>query len=388
MEIKVPTLGESVSEATVAQWLQKEGDVVAVDTPLVELETEKITIEVYAPSAGKITKIYVRAGDAVKVGTSLGVLDTTVQDIAVPLSADPTSTLVSSTPIPRATTPCIEDGPILSPAEKKLSDETGLDTHTLCGTGKDGRITKDDVLFGMRSTSNAAPREERVRMTRLRKRIAQRLKDSQNTAAMLTTFNEVDMSAVVEMRSQYKDGFKKRYGVKLGFMSFFTKAAIQALREVPSVNAAIDGEDIVYKNYYNICIAVGTDQGLVVPVVRAADKMDFSDIERTLIEMATKTRNGNLTVDDMSGGTFTISNGGVYGSLMSTPILNPPQSGILGLHKIDKRPCVVGESIEIRPMMYLALTYDHRVIDGKEAVTFLVRVKELIENPSRILLNI
>lgn len=395
MDIKVPTLGESITEATVARWLKKEGDVVAVDTPLVELETDKITIEVNAASAGKITKIVVHEGENIEVGAILGVLDINVTDVptegkaAEAVSAAPAgSSMQGPSVVPKK--PLDASAPIMSPAAKKIAEERQVDVGHLSGTGKDGRITKEDVLFGSVASLEkpSGPREERVRMTRLRQRIAERLKESQQTAAMLTTFNEVDMSAVMAMRNKYKDSFEKRYGVKLGFMSFFTKAAIQALREVPSVNAEIDGADIIYKNYYNISVAVGTEQGLVVPVLHGAETMGFSEIEEALMHMSQKARNGKLTVEDMSGGTFTISNGGVYGSLMSTPILNPPQSGILGLHKIEKRPHVVGDVIEIRPMMYLALTYDHRIIDGKEAVTFLVRVKEFIENPERLLLNI
>ena len=397
-EIFVPALGESVTEATIASWFKKPGDAVKADEPLVELETDKVTLEVPAPAAGTLSEIVAREGDTVDVGALLGV----IAEGAVP------------TPAPakkEAATPAGASGDqTLSPAVRKLVDENNIDPTTVSGSGKDGRLTKGDVLEHMEGGDTPAPsspsaptspgavptgavlhegpREERVRMTRLRKTIARRLKDAQNTAAMLTTFNEVDMTAVMATRAQYKDMFLKKHGVKLGFMSFFTKAVCQALFDVPSVNAEIDGDDIVYKNHYDIGVAVGTDRGLVVPVLRNADRLSLAGIEKGINELGSKARDGKLSMEDMMGGTFTISNGGIYGSLMSTPILNAPQSGILGMHNIVQRPMVVGGEIKARPMMYLALSYDHRIVDGKEAVTFLVRVKESLEDPQRMILDL
>jgi 2-oxoglutarate dehydrogenase E2 component (dihydrolipoamide succinyltransferase) len=416
-EIRVPQLGESVTEATIAKWFKSEGEAVKVDEPLVELETDKVTVEVPSPSAGVLAAIDAKPGSTVNVGALLGAVDDAgTATVAPPKAAPPPQAKPSEPPKP-AETP-------QSPAVRKLVEENKLDTGNMTGTGKDGRLTKGDVLEQLAKPaaqsivvptappphqpvqtpmppSVAAPaqaktpsapadsaREERVRMSRLRQTIARRLKDAQNTAAMLTTFNEVDMSEVMALRNQYKDVFEKKHGVKLGFMSFFVKAVIQALKEIPAVNAEIDGEDIVYKNYYHIGVAVGTDKGLVVPVIRDTDKMSFATIEKTIADFGKRARDGQLQIADMQGGTFTISNGGVYGSLMSTPILNAPQSGILGMHKIQERPMVVNGQIVARPMMYLALSYDHRIVDGKEAVTFLVRVKEGLEDPQRALLDL
>ena len=400
-EIKVPALGESVTEATVAKWFKKPGDAVAVDEPLVELETDKVTVEVPAPAAGALSSIAAEEGSDVEVGALLGILDegaagaTTVPAKEEAPAKEETKAAPAPAPAPKpepapkptpAATPAAT-----SPAARKIMEEKGVDRGSVQGTGPAGRITKSDA-----QNSGAAqypprvdgPREERVPMTRLRKRVAERLKEAQNTAAMLTTFNEVDMGAVMEMRNKYKAGFEKRHGVKLGFMSFFAKACVTALREFPAVNAEIDGTDIVYKNYYDIGIAVGTPQGLVVPVVRDCDALDFSGIEQTINDYGLRAREGRLTMDELTGGTFTITNGGVFGSLQSTPILNTPQSGILGMHKIQQRAMVMADgSIEARPMMYLALSYDHRIIDGREAVQFLVRVKECVEDPERIMID-
>jgi 2-oxoglutarate dehydrogenase E2 component (dihydrolipoamide succinyltransferase) len=402
-DIKVPTLGESVSEATVAKWFKQVGDSVAADESLVELETDKVTIEVPAPAAGVLSAISAKVGDTVNVGAVLGEIGegsgTPAKKPEAKAAAAPTPTVA---PKPEAGPAPIQPaagnkGDVASPAASKLIAENNL--SNVPGTGKDGRVTKGDVLQTLASPPPAAapaprapraedPREERVRMTRLRKRIAERLKEAQNTAAMLTTFNEVDMTALNAARAQYKDGFEKKHGVKLGFMSFFVKACVTALKEWPAVNAEIDGDELVYKNFYDIGVAVGTPNGLVVPVVRDCDKLSFAEVEKTIGEYGKKARDGKLSMEDMTGGTFTISNGGVYGSLMSTPILNPPQSGILGMHKTQMRPVVMPDGkIEARPMMYLALSYDHRVIDGREAVSFLVRVKECIEDPQRILLD-
>lgn len=403
-EIKVPTLGESVSEATVAQWLKKEGDAVEADEPIVELETDKVTLEVNAPQAGVISKIVAGEGDNVEVGAILGEIGegSAANDTAAPKKA-PVEEKKESAPAPAAKQ-SEDDSDKLSPAVRKLVEEHNVDVSKITGTGKDGRLTKGDVLAfiegGAQSASAPAPavkaeprdigpREERVRMTRLRQRISQRLKEAQNTAAILTTFNEVDMGAVMDLRKEYKDHFEKKHGVKLGFMSFFTKAAVNALKEIPAVNAEIDGDDIIYKNFYDIGMAVSTPQGLVVPVIRDCDSKSMAQIEKDIMEMGVKAREGKIEMDDMMGGTFTITNGGVFGSLVSTPILNTPQSGILGMHKIQQRPMVMADgSIEARPMMYIALSYDHRIIDGKEAVTFLVRIKEAIEDPQRLLLDI
>jgi len=393
-EIRVPTLGESVTEATVATWFKQPGDAVAVDEMLCELETDKVTVEVPSPVAGVMTKIIAAEGDTVNVGALLAELEEGAAASAAPAAKE---TAAAAMPAPVAKSNDVED----APSAKKLMAEKGLTSEQVTGSGRDGRVMKEDVLKAATPASapvaatprapvaaDDAVREERVRMTRLRQTIARRLKDAQNTAAMLTTYNEVDMSAVMGLRNEYKDLFLKKHGVKLGFMSFFTKACIHALKEVPEVNAEIDGTDLVYKNYVHMGVAVGTPTGLVVPVVRDADRMSFAAIEKSIAEMGVRARDGKLSMAEMQGGTFTISNGGVYGSLMSSPILNPPQSGILGMHKIQDRPMVVKGEIVIRPMMYLALSYDHRVVDGKGAVTFLVRVKEALEDPRRLLMDL
>ena len=407
MEIKVPTLGESVVEATVAKWFKAVGDAVAVDDPLVELETDKVTVEVNAQVAGTLSEIVAAEGADVEVGALLG----TIADGAAAAAPKP-APAPDPQPAPQ-TQPAA--APALSPAVRKIVHEHGLDAAQIPATGKDGRLTKGDVLAFVDSQAApapapaaaaepaaapapasgahypprpAGPREERVRMTRLRRRVAERLKEAQNTAAMLTTFNEVDMTAVMEIRARYRDAFEKKHGVRVGFMSFFVKACVVALREFPAVNGEIDGDDIVYKNHYDIGVAVGSPQGLVVPVVRDTDALSFADIEKTIADFSRRARDGKLSLDDLQGGTFTITNGGVFGSLLSTPILNPPQSGILGMHKIQKRPMVTADdSIAARPMMYLALSYDHRIVDGREAVSFLVRVKDCIEDPQRIMLD-
>jgi len=405
-EIKVPALGESVNEATVARWLKKLGDTVAVDDPLVELETDKVTLEVNAAAAGTLSEIVVPEGANVAVGAVLGRIGEGAANAAAkpqPASAAKPAEIkatAAAAPLAAGSVAVLDRS---GPAVRKLVEENKLDPAGIAATGKDGRITKGDVLTRLERGAPAAPsapapapraarelgpREERVRMTRLRRRIAERLKEAQNNAAMLTTFNEADMSEVMALRERYRDSFEKKYGVKLGFMSLFVKACIVGLKEIPAVNAEIAGEDIIYKNHYDIGVAVGTEQGLVVPVVRDADQLNFAEIEKKIAEYGRRARDGKLTLDELSGGTFTISNGGIYGSLMSTPILNLPQSGILGMHKIQKRPMVVGDKIEARPMMYLALSYDHRVVDGREAVTFLVRVKECIENPERMLFDV
>jgi 2-oxoglutarate dehydrogenase E2 component (dihydrolipoamide succinyltransferase) len=395
-DIRVPTLGESVTEATVAKWLKKVGDPVKVDDALVELETDKVTLEVNATAAGTLSEILVKDGETVGVGALLGSIGAAGAAVA---AAPAPAAKPAAAPAPAPVAAAVE-----APSVRRIAAETGIDPGSVPGTGKDGRVTKGDMLAAAAAPAPAPaaakpsapraedPREERVKMTRLRKRIAERLKMAQNTAAMLTTFNEVDMSAAMALRAQYNETFEKKHGVKLGFMSIFTKACIAALKELPAVNAEIDGDDLVYKNYYDIGIAVGTEQGLVVPVVRDADKLSFADIEKTIAGLGKKARDGKLSMEDLTGGTFTITNGGIYGSLMSTPILNTPQSGILGMHKIQKRAIVVTEKgvdkIEIRPMMYVALSYDHRIIDGREAVTFLVRVKEAIEDPARLLFDV
>jgi 2-oxoglutarate dehydrogenase E2 component (dihydrolipoamide succinyltransferase) len=402
-DIRVPTLGESVTEATVGKWFKQPGDAVAVDEPLVELETDKVTLEVPAPAAGVLSEVAVKNGDTVAVGALLGQIKegTGAKPKTPAPAARPaeTSKQAPATPQKAAEMPT-------PPSVRKLAAESGLDPSKVSGTGLHGQVTKGDMLSAieraaaqptpvsapvqMRAPSPAddAAREERVHMTRLRQTIARRLKDAQNTAAMLTTFNEVDMSAVMHLRNQYKDLFEKKHGVKLGFMGFFVRACIQALKEIPAVNAEIDGTDIVYKNYYHIGIAVGTDKGLVVPVVRDAQTMSLAEIEKTIADFGRRARDGSLKIEEMQGGTFTITNGGVYGSLMSTPILNAPQSGILGMHKIQERPVVIAGKIDARPMMYLALSYDHRIVDGREAVTFLVRVKEGLEDPARVVLDL
>ncbi len=389
-KIVVPTLGESVTEATIAKWFKNVGDTVKADEPLVELETDKVTVEVPAPANGVLANILAPAGSTVEVGAALG-------EIAA------SGTAVAATPAvaaPAAAAPAlaaVSSGPGVMPSAKKIAADAGVDPSGVAGSGKGGRVTKGDVLDAIAQPKaapapsgprNKAALEERVRMTRLRKRIAERLKEAQNTAAMLTTFNEVDMTALFALRNQYKDQFEKKHGTKLGFMSFFVKACLSGLKDWPAVNAEVDGEDLVYKNYYDIGVAVGTPSGLVVPVVRNADQLSFADVEKTIAGLGRKARDGKLSMEDLLGGTFTISNGGVYGSLMSTPILNPPQSAILGMHKVQQRPMVMPDGkIEARPMMYLALSYDHRIIDGREAVSFLVRVKECIEDPQRILLD-
>ena len=390
VEIPVPNAGESVTEAEVGEWLKKVGDTVAVDEALVELETDKAAQEVMSPVAGKITEIVANTGETVEVGAILAKIEEGASGTASP------------SPAPAAAAPAASTSMPASPSAQKILAEKGIDPATVKGSGKRGQVLKEDA---MNATSKPAPaaapapvsapapadeggREERVRMTRLRQTIARRLKDAQNTAAMLTTFNEVDMTAVMEMRKKYKELFEKKHGVKLGFMGFFTKAVCHALEEIPAVNAEIDGTDIVYKHFCHIGVAVGTDKGLVVPVVRDADQMTIAEVEKEIGRLGLKARDGDLSLAEMQGGTFTISNGGVYGSLMSTPILNAPQSGILGMHKIDQRPVVVNGEIVIRPMMYLALSYDHRIVDGKEAVTFLVRVKESLEDPERLVLDL
>ena len=416
IEIRVPTLGESVTEATVGQWFKKAGEAVNVDEPLCELETDKVTVEVPAPAAGVLATISVDEGATVEVGAVLGSL----QEGEGAPAASSAPSAAPTAPSPAAAAPAagtVGNGTDMppSPAARKMMDEQGLSSADVSGSGRRGQILKQDVAAagtGNVSSAIAIPaalapaptpsqqartpgpaddeaREERVRMTRLRQTIARRLKDAQNTAAMLTTFNDVDMGAIMDLRSEYKEAFEKRHGVKLGFMSFFVKACIQALKDVPAVNGEIDGADIIYKNYYHIGVAVGTDKGLVVPVVREADQMGLAQIEATITDFGRRARDGKLGIEEMQGGTFTISNGGVYGSMLSTPILNAPQSGILGMHRIEQRPVVMKDgTIAARPMMYLALSYDHRIVDGKEAVTFLVRVKECLEDPQRFVLEL
>jgi len=416
-EIRVPTLGESVTEATIGRWFKKAGDAVAVDEPLVELETDKVTIEVPAPSAGTLGDIIAKDGETVAVGALLGQINDGATGAAKPAAASakaaaspPAAVAAASAAASASTTQRVPpaDAP-LAPSVRKISAESGLDAATVPGSGKDGRVTKGDMLAAIEKAASAptpinqpaaavqvrapspaddAAREERVKMTRLRQTIARRLKDVQNTAAMLTTFNEVDMSHIMAMRAQYKDVFEKKHASKLGFMGFFTKACVQALKDIPAANAEIDGTDLIYKNYYHIGVAVGTDKGLVVPVVRDCDHKTIAEIEKSIADFGRRARDGQLKIDEMQGGTFTITNGGIYGSLMSTPILNAPQSAILGMHKIQDRPVAIAGKVEIRPMMYLALSYDHRVIDGKEAVTFLVRVKESLEDPARLVLDL
>ncbi|WP_341763833.1 2-oxoglutarate dehydrogenase complex dihydrolipoyllysine-residue succinyltransferase [Candidatus Tisiphia endosymbiont of Beris chalybata] len=395
IDIIVPSLGESVSEATIAKWHKKPGDLVKVDDLILELETEKVTLEVNALSAGVISKTFKNEGETVAVGDSVGQI--TEGEISPSAAANSSQALN----IPQSANINKNDHPI-APSVQRLVAENKLNIHDVAGSGREGRVTKGDVLEFMKPTSTpimpvlpmrseisiVPGKVERVKMSRLRKTIAERLKVSQNTAAILTTFNEIDMSKVISLRTQYREEFEKKQGVKLGFMSFFVKATIDALKVVPSVNAEIEGDDIIYKNYYDIGVAVGSEQGLVVPIVREADKLSFAAIEKEIGALSKKAKEGKLSMQDLTGGTFTISNGGVYGSLLSTPIINPPQSGILGLHKTEERPVAVNGKVEIRPMMYVALSYDHRIIDGKEAVTFLVKIKELIENPERLLLNL
>lgn len=410
----VPELGESVTEATVGQWLKQPGDAIEEDETLVELETDKVTVEVNAPFTGVLKEIKAKEGTTVEIGNVLGLVqeggEGKVQKAApqetekTPAQKEAEAPQPEPKPQPKPEKkpeprPEAKPSEALSPAVRRMVDEESLNPEDIPATGKGGRITKEDVVNFLsqeesvpataqstQSTGNQT-REERVQMSRLRQTIAKRLKDSQNTAATLTTFNEVDMSNIMDLRARMKDSFEKKYGVKLGFMSFFAKAVVEALKDVPAVNAEIDGQDLIYKYHYDIGIAVGAPQGLVVPVVRDADQKSFAEIESDILAYSEKARSGNLSMQDMVGGTFTITNGGIYGSLMATPILNPPQSGILGMHKIEKRPVVVNDQIVIRPMMYIALSYDHRVIDGKEAVTFLVRVKECLEAPERMLLN-
>ena len=401
IEIRVPTLGESVTEATIGRWFKKAGEAVAADEPLVELETDKVTVEVPAPASGVLAEISAKDGETVQVGAVLGSINESAGGKAAAKPAVPAQPKAAApAPAKTAPAPAKPAGDALAPSVRKLAAESGVDPATLSGSGKDGRVTKGDMLSAvaggasasatptMARRSSDAPLEERVRMTRLRQTIALRLKEAQNTAAMLTTFNDVDMSAVMRLRSEYKDSFEKKHGVRLGFMGFFVKACVQALHDVPAVNAEIDGGDIVYKNYYHIGVAVGSDKGLVVPVVRDADKLSHAGVEKTIAELGKKARDGKLGIEDLQGGTFTISNGGIYGSLMSTPILNAPQSGILGMHRIEERPVVREGQIVARPMMYLALSYDHRLVDGRDAVTFLVRVKEIIEDPARLAIDL
>jgi 2-oxoglutarate dehydrogenase E2 component (dihydrolipoamide succinyltransferase) len=414
LEIKVPTLGESVTEATVGQWLKKEGDAVARDEPLVELETDKVTLEVPAPGAGKLERIAVKNGETVGVGALLGMIAEGEAGRAGPIKAGPEapqpraearkgggqSAPAAAAPAPRPDATAMPP----APSARKLIEEKGLSASEIEGSGKRGQILKGDVLQALDRPAKApapgpaqvrapsapddAAREERVRMTRLRLTIARRLKEAQNVAAMLTTFNDVDMSAVMDLRKTYRDVFEKKHGVRLGFMGFFVKACVNALREIPAVNAEIDGDEIVYKNYYHVGVAVGTEKGLVVPVIRDAQDLSIAGVEKAINDFGRRARDGQLKFEEMQGGTFTISNGGVYGSLMSTPILNAPQSGILGMHRIDERPVVRNGQVVVRPMMYLALSYDHRIVDGREAVTFLVRVKEAIEDPQRLVLDL
>jgi 2-oxoglutarate dehydrogenase E2 component (dihydrolipoamide succinyltransferase) len=419
-DIRVPALGESVTEATIGKWFKKPGDPVAVDEPLVELETDKVTIEVPAPAAGVLADIAAKDGETVAVGALLGQIK---EGTAAPGKASPAPTgqpeqktdtsapinAATEEPQPRPQTVAKPADAPIAPSVRRMAAESDIDVSTVPGSGKDGRVTKGDMMAAIEraastptpvaqpaaavqarapSPADDAAREERIKMTRLRATIARRLKEAQNTAAMLTTFNEVDMSAVMNLRSQYRDLFERKHGVKLGFMGFFVRACVQALKEIPAVNAEIDGGDIVYKNYYHIGVAVGTEKGLVVPVVRECDRKSLAQIEQEIADLGRRARDGTLKIEEMQGGTFTISNGGVYGSLMSTPILNAPQSGILGMHKIEDRPVVVAGKIEIRPMMYLALSYDHRLVDGREAVTFLVRVKEILEDPRRLVVDL
>jgi 2-oxoglutarate dehydrogenase E2 component (dihydrolipoamide succinyltransferase) len=407
IEIKVPAMGESVTEATVGRWFKKEGESVARDEPLLELETDKVTVEVPAPAAGALESISVKAGTTVQVGAVLGAI---AEGKAGKAAAVPAGNPDAARPVPAkseapkpaqaASAPKAAAAPAM-PAARRVAEESGIPTSSVTGTGRDGRVTKGDMLEALEARSKpAAPvavtqgprahadREEKVPMSRLRKTIALRLKESQNTAAQLTTFNEADMSRVMALRSEYKDSFEKKHGVKLGFMGFFTKACVAALKELPNVNAEIEGDAIVYKNYYDIGVAVSTERGLVVPVVRDADRMSLAEIEKQVMDYGARARDNKLKLEELQGGTFSITNGGVFGSLMSTPILNSPQSGILGMHKIQSRPMAIDGKVEIRPMMYLALSYDHRLVDGREAVTFLVRVKENLEDPQRMLLEV
>jgi 2-oxoglutarate dehydrogenase E2 component (dihydrolipoamide succinyltransferase) len=388
-DLVVPTLGESVTEATVSKWLKQVGDSVKADEPVVELETDKVSVAVPSPEAGVLSEIKIQEGSTVNVGVVLGSIGAGTASVAkkesfkAPEPAKQKTIEVSTS-----------KKEILSPAVKRIIEEKRIDISRISGSGRDGRILKGDLLesMGLPSVASSARAtkgdEERVKMTRLRATIAKRLKEAQNNAAMLTTFNEIDMSRIIEMRAEYKDGFQKKYGVKLGFMSFFVRSCVEALKAFPIINAEIQQDEIVYKNYYNIGVAVGTEKGLVVPVVRDADELSFADIEKQIVALGEKAKTGQLSIEELQGGTFTITNGGIYGSMLSTPILNPPQSGVLGMHNIVQRAVVVEEKIEVRPIMYLALSYDHRIIDGKDAVSFLVRVKEYLEDPRRLFLNL
>ncbi len=409
-EIRVPTLGESVSEATIGRWFKKPGDAVKADEPVVELETDKVTLEVNAPAAGTLGDIVAKDGTTVAPGAVLGSIiegGAAAAPSAKPAEAPKPAPSAAAAKPASAAQPNLRPVQDHGPAVARLGRESGVSPAAAAATGKDGRVTKGDMLAAIAGGAAAAPaaaptpvqvrapsapddasREERVRLTKLRQTIARRLKDAQNTAAMLTTFNDVDMTAVMELRKTYRDVFEKKHGVKLGFMGFFVKACVQALKELPAVNAEIDGQDIVYKNYYHVGIAVGTEKGLVVPVVRNADQHSIASVEKKITEFGKRARDGQLTIEEMQGGTFTITNGGIYGSLMSTPILNAPQSGILGMHRIEERPVVHKGQVVVRPMMYLALSYDHRIVDGREAVTFLVRVKEALEDPARLVLDL
>ena len=388
-DLVVPTLGESVTEATVSKWLKQVGDSVKADEPVVELETDKVSVSVPSPETGVLSEIKIQAGKTVNVGTVLGSIGAGSAAVVKKEAVKTTEPLK-----PKVAESSINKKEILSPAVKRIVEEKRIDISTISGSGRDGRILKGDLLesMGLPSTPSSARLtkgdEERVKMTRLRSTIAKRLKEAQNNAAMLTTFNEIDMSRIIEMRAEYKEGFQKRYGVKLGFMSFFVRSCVEALKAFPIINAEIQQDEIVYKNYYNIGVAVGTEKGLVVPVVRDADELSFADIEKQIIALGEKAKTGQLSIEELQGGTFTITNGGIYGSMLSTPILNPPQSGVLGMHNIVQRAVVVDGKVEVRPIMYLALSYDHRIIDGKDAVSFLVRVKEYLEDPRRLFLNL
>ena len=395
IELLVPALGESVVEATVAKWMKSSGDTINADEPIVELETEKVTLEVPSPISGVLKEIVANEGDNVEVGALLGIISDSLNDVQPPNNSNQEKKLEENSS--NTHTSIEKKNSHLSPAVKRIVTENDLNPAEIIPSGKDGLITKGDALnklsnqdlpTQLQSHDNRDPQEERVPMSRLRKVVAKRLKEAQNTAAMLTTFNEVDMSSVMSLRSEYKDDFAKEHKIRLGFMGMFVKASIAALKTYPAVNAEINGDDIVYKNYNNIGVAVGTPQGLVVPVIKNAQNLSLSEIEKSINDMGQRAKDGKIGMDELSGGTITISNGGVFGSLMSTPILNPPQSGILGMHKIQKRPVAIDDNIEIRPMMYLALSYDHRIIDGREAVSFLVKIKEIIEDPRRLILDI
>ena len=406
-EIKVPAMGESVTEATVARWFKKEGEAVKRDEPLLELETDKVTVEVPSPADGALESISVKAGDTVQVGALLGAIAEGKGGAkAAAPAAKPAAPVAAAAPAPAkaaaAPAPAAKSDAPAMPSAQRIAAESGLPTDSVAGTGRDGRVTKGDMLGALEARASKpasapaqpsgprhnAAREETVPMTRLRKTVALRLKESQNTAAQLTTFNEVDMTAVMAARATYKDAFEKKHGVKLGFMGFFAKAVVAALKELPNVNAEIEGDNIIYKNYFDIGIAVSTERGLVVPVVRDVDQLSLAGVEKAIVDFGTRARDNKLKIDELQGGTFSITNGGVFGSLMSTPILNAPQSGILGMHKIQPRPMAIDGKIEIRPMMYLALSYDHRIVDGREAVTFLVKVKDNLEDPQRMLLDV